>query len=277
MSDNPFIDVNRYKKRFAGLPEHVKRAWLHGERLVEDALFDFRRTKNGKQYHEINELPTFNGQSIFSQPWVRFYRAYDAGYYPDPAYCLWIAVVGRQVIPFKEKVWIRKTGEEIATDIVEETKKLGIKIAETFCDPSISRHDTADVYTVMDKMERCGVPMTPAVNDRELFASAVHSALQMEIEPDVPRVQILRPGSGADLGCPYLLKSIPSQRFDPKKPMAMAPHRHDHPAVTLAYFLMSWSSEASSAPGMKHRLMPWMKKVAKAGKALGSGQVRRAH
>jgi len=37
--------------------------------------------------------------------WVKIYRSYDHGIRPDPAVCLWFAIIGRMIIAFKEKTW----------------------------------------------------------------------------------------------------------------------------------------------------------------------------
>lgn len=275
LADNEYLDANEYKKRFSGLPEHVRRAWLDGERMIEDQLFDVRRTKDNKPYHEIKELPTIDGQPLLSLPWVRFYRSYDGGFWPDPAYCLWLAVVGRRVIAFKEKVWFRKTAEEIARDIVEETRALGITVTTTFCDPSLDLQTGADIYTVRDKMEMQGVPMETSVNNREMFAAAIHSLLREEALAGVPRLQMLQAGAGvgAGLGVPYLLKTLPQQKYDPKKPMAMAPHKADHASVCLAYYALSSAAELNTAPITQHRVPKWLKWPSKP-RVLGRDQVR---
>lgn len=58
MEDNPHLDLEQYRKRFAGLPEHVRRAWLYGEYADEHALFSFYPHKGGEPYHVIDQLPT---------------------------------------------------------------------------------------------------------------------------------------------------------------------------------------------------------------------------
>jgi hypothetical protein len=55
-------------------------------------------------------------------PWVRIFRAYDHGYWPDPAVCLWFAVIGRQIICFKEMVWYRTIARTMAKAIVGESR-----------------------------------------------------------------------------------------------------------------------------------------------------------
>jgi hypothetical protein len=73
MEDNQHIDIEDYKKRFAGMPSYLKKAWLDGDFALENQLFDFKPNKmiDGKikPYHVINELPTISGKPIVGVSW----------------------------------------------------------------------------------------------------------------------------------------------------------------------------------------------------------------
>jgi phage terminase large subunit len=69
MDDNPHIDQDQYKKRFAGMPAYLKKAWLDGEFALENQLFDFKPKKEGEEYHVISSIPTMNGRPILEQVW----------------------------------------------------------------------------------------------------------------------------------------------------------------------------------------------------------------
>ena len=69
MADNAHIDIEDYKKRFAGMPAYLKKAWLEGEFALENQLFDFRPVRDGKEYHVIKELPTLGGKPILGVSW----------------------------------------------------------------------------------------------------------------------------------------------------------------------------------------------------------------
>lgn len=69
MEDNPHIDQDQYKKRFAGMPAYLRKAWLEGEFTLENQLFDFKPRKDGKEYHVINSLPTIGGLPIIEEGW----------------------------------------------------------------------------------------------------------------------------------------------------------------------------------------------------------------
>lgn len=266
MGDNPHIDVEQYVKRFAGMPEHVKKAWLEGEFLPERMLFEVRKFKDGKPWHIITELPTWSdGTSILKQPWVRIYRAFDNGYFPDPAVCIWFAVIGKRIIAFKEKMYIKTIAKDIAEDIVKESE--GMRVAATFCDPTLDMKTTADVKTIRDVMEDAGVPMECSVNNREFFAHAINSALKEEVD-GLPRFQMYVPGG--PMGSPFLAKYLPQMKYDEKNPMAMADHKHDHYAVCLAYFLMSFIPTTKQHINVE--IPFWMRP--KSRNALGSKQVK---
>ena len=169
-------------------------------------------------------------KATWNQPdWVRVYRGFDMGWWPDPAYCVWVAVIGRRIIAFKEKSWFKTIAKDIAREIVAESE--GMKVVTTYCDPKIQVKD-GNVESIFNIMEKERMPMDPATNSRELYAHSINSALKEEAMPGA---------SAANLraGCPYLAKSLPQMRFDDKNPMAMADHKHDHPAVALAYILMN--------------------------------------
>ncbi len=66
MEDNAHIDIEDYKSRFAGMPGYLKKAWLEGEFALENQLFDFKSTKNGRPYHVIKQLPMIGNTPIVS-------------------------------------------------------------------------------------------------------------------------------------------------------------------------------------------------------------------
>lgn len=270
--DNPHIDQEQYRKRFSGLAPHVRKAWLDGEFAMENALFDFFPTKHvttpdgetNIPYHVVTtlDLPKLVKAS-------RIYRAIDAGWFPDPTICLWIAHLGNRYIVIREKLWYKTVASDIARDIKLVDEELGIqKVSMTYCDPSMDVNTTADIRTIRDIYEQHGVPMECSINNREMFASSVHKALNEEAELNVPRLQIYGPR------CPYLTKSIPQQRYNLKKPEALADSTTDHGVVALAYFLMTHSADdhVSILAGSKPK--PWMNPRKQTKFVLGSENVR---
>lgn len=183
---------------------------------------------------------------------VQIYRGIDAGYFPDPMYCVWIAHIGKRYIAFKEKLWYKTVASEVAADMIEESR--GMHISATYCDPTMDINTPADVRTIKQIFEDNGVPLDCSVNNREHYAHAVHTALAEEVEPGVPRLQIYR------YGCPYLIKTIPQQRFDPKHPLRMADNKDDHAVIALAYFLISSGAmERQTISDARNKVPKWMR------------------
>lgn len=268
LEDNPYLDSTQYKKRFAGLPEHVRKAWVDGEFALENALFDLRPMVGGKPYHVIHEIDL---EKVIKASTI--YRTIDAGWFPDPTVVLWIAHLGNRHIVFHEKTWFKGHAEEIAADIREEDARLGINsVAMTYCDPSMDINTTADINTLKQKYESFGIPMECSINRRDMFATAIHQALNEEAGEDVPRIQFYTYGSK---GCPYLVRTIPQMRYDPKRPSFMADHKDDHAVVALAYYLMSHASDPrQGGAGNQSKLRPWMREKPQTRYVLGQDNVR---
>lgn len=69
MEDNPHIDQEQYKKRFAGMPAYLKKAWLDGEFALENQLFDFKPKVSGKEYHVITSIPMLGKEALIEEVW----------------------------------------------------------------------------------------------------------------------------------------------------------------------------------------------------------------
>jgi phage terminase large subunit len=235
LKDNPSLDPQEYLKQFAGLPAHFRAAWVDGLRIESRTLFEVHPRKHGKPYHYIQELPTVGTVPLLKVPWVQIYRAFDMGFFPDPAVCLWLAVLGNRVIVFHEETWFRTIAADLAIKIREITTELtgSPDCAMTLVDPKISIKTGSDVVTVQDMLEMHGVPCEPSINDRILYADAIHGLLGEEVEPGVPRLQIYEPG------CPMLAKYLPKMRWDETNERKMADHKFDHWPICLAYFAIS--------------------------------------
>lgn len=199
------------------------------------------------------------------EDFVRIFRSFDMGYEPDPAYCLWIAHLGNRYIAFKEKRWNRTVALDIARDILEESE--GMRVSMTYCDPTLDLKTGADVRTIKDIFEDAGVPMECSINNREFYAHYVHSALAEEVEPGIPKLQIYAPG------CPYLIRTLPLQRFDPKHPLKMADHHDDHAVVALAYFLISGAAVQRKQFVDRPLVPKWMRPKPGSRHVLGSESV----
>lgn len=284
MEDNPHIDEKQYRKKFAGMPEHIRQAWLEGEWIMEGAYFsDFKPVVKGPdgvaevEWHVIKKLPKIKHEGrlvpfyeFVNQPWVKVYRAVDWGFFPDPACCLWVAILpsGREIV-FHEDTWFRHTAANVAEKIKEQSEDM--RIAETFCDPRMFDNEEATGHSVGGIFEMNGVPLTKSKNDRAAAGFAIHEHLNTIMEDGFPKLQIYVPGPKR--GCFMLYKTMPTLRMDKNDPRKIA-DGNDHWTIALAYFcmvLIAASKHTFTAARPK-----WMKKKQTADKyVLGRHNIRR--
>jgi phage terminase large subunit len=268
VDDNPHIDREAYKKRLSALPEHVRRAWLHGEWIDQDGYFaDFRHRitsddGESRPWHVIEDLPTVKGRPLLDQPWISIYRAVDWGFSPDPAVCLWIAVLpnGRAIV-FKEKTWLKTTAMDVAKDIVRESE--GMRIVETTADPSIWANSGHTGLAVADYFEQNGVPLTPSRNDRAAAGYAIHEWLNALVDEE-PKLQIHRSAVN-------LIRTLPEMRID-KHDASKIAAGNDHWVIALAYFCQGHIAP-SREPSIS--VVPrWMHPKKTTRRVLGAANVR---
>ncbi len=256
MEDNPYLPED-YRDQFSGMNKHLIAGWVHGEFSLENALFDLRPfTINDagekRPWHVINDIDL---QKVVKAATI--YRTIDAGWFPDPTVVLWIAHLGNRHIVFNEMIKFKTPAYEMAELIKKEDQRLGVDhVAMTYCDPSMDINTTADIRTVREIYEANGIPIECSINDREDFATAIHQGLAEQASDGLPRIQFYVAGRK---GCPYLVRTIPQMRFDPKNFKKMDDHKDDHAVVALAYYLMSHAADPRNEmrPG---RINPkWMK------------------
>ena len=270
LEDNPSLDPAEYRRQFAGLPEHIRKAWLEGTRMESRTLFTIHKTKNGRPYHYIQELPKVDGTPLLRVPWVQVYRGFDMGFYPDPAACVWFVVLGRRVIAVHERTWFQTHAKDLAIAILEEEKELfGRDItAITYADPKIDITTGHDVVTTRDIMEMEGLPIECSVNDRILYADAIHGLLGETVDDTIPRLQIYEPG------CPMLAKYLPKMKWDETNPRKLANSPNDHWPICLAYFAISSGVLAMSSEQVMQHEPAWMQWVREAKTRRGSNYNR---
>ena len=273
-TDNPYLDRDAYKKRLSTLSANERRAWLDGEWADPDSYFsDFSPSKLDEvtnerhPWHVIDDLPTVKGQKLLDQKWISIYRMVDWGFSPDPAVCLWIAVLpNRKAIVFKERTWHRTTAADVARDIVRESE--GMKVLSTFCDPTMFVASKAtEGQSIGDIFELNGVDLTPSTNDRAAAGEAIHEWLNTVIDEE-PKLQVLRHGA------PNLLRTIPDMRQDKNNPRRIA-DGEDHWVISLGYFCQS--DIAPSREPSTPRIPRWMQPVSTKSKKLGANNVRRGY
>lgn len=276
LEDNPYLDREEYLAQFSGLSDHIRKAWVEGEFSIENALFDFRKTKNSRPYHVIQE---FDYAKIL--PHATVYRTIDDGWFPDPTVVLWIAHLGSRHIVFHEMVKYKTPAEEMANLIKEEDKIIAARVgrefrlpvAMTYCDPTMNINTTADVRSIMEKYDANGVPMEPSINNREHFATSLHNILAEEAGEDIPRIQFYANPYNKKVGCPYLVRSIPQMRYDPNNTKKMADHKDDHAVVALCYYVLSYASLSRDNILHNSSLPRWMKPKKGFRRVLGSDNI----
>lgn len=236
MADNIHMDVESYRKQFAGIPEHIKRAWVDGIRVVNGAYFVI----NPKTHHTPTRprLTGYVDEQGFVHPAPHIYRCIDWGWH-DEMVCMWIAVYpnGRAIV-FRELVKTHTTAKEVASLIKASTGDL--RVRETFCDPSMFPPEGSDVKLPGNILESHGVFLTPSRNDRVACGYSISEWLNTMLDDGLPALQFWQPG------CPTLCKTIPSMRMDPKNVGRIADSAKDHATITLGYFTLAHTLKPSS-------------------------------
>ena len=234
LSGNKYISTKDYEKRLRNLPEHVRKAWLLGEFVVEGAYFtDFMPAKQIKgenvPWHCIQVMPTWKGDPLTTISWINVYRSIDWGYFPDPAVCHWHVILpNKRKITFKERTWTRTLAADVAADI--KRASVGMHIVESYCDPTMFIKTGQSAYSIGEIFEQHGVPLTASQNDRELYGYSIHEGFNTLID-DLPMWQIL------EYACPELVRTLPLLQMDANDSRKIA-DGPDHWAVSCAYFLM---------------------------------------
>lgn len=264
MDDNRYVKRGDYEKRLRNTPEHIRKAWLYGERVIEGAYFtEFLKKKeitdeHGRKrvvgWHVIPSRPTWSCgedvRDILDIHWISVFRAVDWGYHPDPAVCLWIALLpNRRGIVFKERTWKRTLAKDVAQEIKRDSK--GMHVIDTFADPTMFVKRGEAQYSIGEIFEQNGVPLTASENDRALYGYAIHELLNTEID-GYPSIQIV------EHACPELVKTIPLLQMDVSDPRKIA-DGPDHWACCLAYYGMG-QAQPTLDPLEDHNPVPrWMR------------------
>jgi hypothetical protein len=105
-----------YQRRLSQLTGHARKAWLEGVWQSRGRVLRRLRVAQvvdgeSRPWHVIDALPTVRGKSLLEQEWISIYRCHDSGFYPDPAVCIWLAVMPNgRAIAFKEDYWLQHDG-----------------------------------------------------------------------------------------------------------------------------------------------------------------------
>lgn len=278
MDDNPSLDKAQYLKRFAGLAEAYKKAWLRGEWGVEGAYFNITPSMLTAEHELVDAYQPGGGYTAgmalteFTRlPWIHVYRLFDYGWH-DPSACLWVAVLpnGREVV-FHEKLWVETPIKEIVADMKRESD--GMRIITTICDPTLWDGEKEMGHCIADEMESMGISCTKGVNDRTSGPRAVQEGLNTLLTDGKPKTMIYV-DELKGIGCTTLVKSLRAMRVDKKRPGRMADHKMDHLPVCLGY-LRQAGVGPSFAPVFENRYGHILKSLQHGGRrVLGNDGVR---
>jgi phage terminase large subunit len=230
LSDNPYLGED-YRDRLLSLPsEALRRAYLYGEWDVFEGQ-EFAEWNAAE--HVIDELPTINGKSILSLPWIEVFRAIDWGY-TENGVCGWyVCLPEGRIIKFAEYVFKTTIAKNVAKEIKERSR--GLKIRYTIADPSIWMKGGAMGESIAETFARAGVGCIQADNDRINGWQRLHHFLTERVGHDQkPLIQFLRSG------CPYTIRTLPMMVSDPKRPGDIKSRAvEDHAADETRYGVMS--------------------------------------
>lgn len=240
MDDNPSLNRAKYLKRFAGLAEAYKKAWLRGEWGVDGAYFTITPDMLTTELEAVDAYQPGASYKLgdlrlpFTRfPWIHVYRLFDYGWH-DPSVCLWVGVLpnGRE-IAFQEQMWVETPIKEIVADMKKSSDNM--RIITTICDPTLWDGEKEMGHCMADEMEALGVACTKGVNDRTAGPRAVQEGLNTRLPDGKPKTMIYV-DEAAGTGCVNLVKALRAMRVDKKKPGRMADHKMDHLPVCLGYF-----------------------------------------
>lgn len=278
LDDNPDVDQESYDRRLRSLPsDALRRAYRYGEWVTEGQFFsEWREKLDGKEWHTIENLPTYNGKSFLKVPWIEIVRSIDWGFSErEPGICKWYACMpDNTVVAFKEYVFFGTTPADVAIEIRKRSG--GMKIRYTVGDPSMWGAKTGE--SIAETFAKNGVTMIEADNDRPNGWVRMHSWL-IETHDDssgpVPRLRFLRGGRTDGLGCPHTIRAIPSATCKETNLHDLVGPYED-PLDETRYFVMSRPSKSRAQP-VTNTFSPELRKAiygSSSRRILGSDSVR---
>jgi phage terminase large subunit len=242
VTDNAYI-TDAYITRLLGLPKAERDAYLYGR-------WD---TFAGQFFREWNpELHTVAADAVELPEWMEREGGMDWGYDPDPFVVLVAAFdgYGRPWV-YREIAGERCTPREVAELIdsaCPEGRARGFLIrGDTQMWVTSPESGVSIADQINDRLAELGsqITLVKANKDRRNGWMRVRSFLDPrrpspEGGAPGPWLRVVREADGLELGCPYLIRALPAQRFDerPTKTGDMAPNAHDHPVDALRYLLM---------------------------------------
>ena len=210
-----------YAQRLAGLPEHLRRAYLDGDWdiFAGQVFTEWRR--------DVHTCRTFT----IPPEWPRW-CGLDYGYHA-PACCLWLArAPAGTVYVYRELYGSGLTDQQLGDRIRQATA--GETVRAIYADPSIwSVQPNGSNVAANLRLPR----LVKASNDRLAGWQRVHEYLQYA-EGKQPRLQVVD-------GCRNLTRTLPALIYDDHKVEDVDTDGEDHAADALRYALMGLAAPAS--------------------------------
>jgi phage terminase large subunit len=222
LNDNPHVDPD-YVKSLAGLPEHLRRAYLEGDWdvVLGQYFSDFRR-----DLHVVPEM-------LIPTEWRKF-RAMDWGY-NDPWCTLWFAVSPDRHIYVYRELYAREMNSSDYARLVRQMTGSDEQISGTYLSPDAwQRRGMKDISggeNIAEVLMRNGIPVLKADNSRVIGWQRVRENLA--IAPDgEPWLRIME-------NCHNLIRTFPNATVDENNIEDVSGHCEDHALEALRYGLMS--------------------------------------
>ena len=223
VDDNPQLleGSPEYKKQLELLPEHKRRAWLHGDwdALAGTFFPEFRR--------DIHVVPPVTRPD----PKWRLYRALDYGL--DMLACYWVGVDydGRAHV-YRE---LCRPGLIVkdAAKLIQEKTLPGENILSTFAPGDLWSRQKDTGRTMAEIFALSGLPLIKASRERVQGWQCVKDWLAVD--------DTWQPGMTVTEDCKDLIKSLENIQADEKNPddCATIPHDITHATDALRYFAVS--------------------------------------
>jgi hypothetical protein len=165
----------------------------------------------------------------------------DWGYNAPGCVLWWVALMDGHYHIVREWKFQQKNAGDVADEIKRLTKDLGVKrLRYVACDPAMKQKTGAGRgESILETLQRKGLPMRPSDNDRFSGWMRCHELLQPA--PDGT------PWLSMDPSCRYLIRSIAGAVSNPKDPDDVDTNSDDHALDAWRYGAMSRPSPTAKA------------------------------
>jgi hypothetical protein len=240
--DNPHILENdpAYIQRLLSISDPARRrAYLFGDWTSFSGQF-FSTWDQQSHTCEPFEIPD----------WWEIELCLDYGYDPAPTTILFIAYNQHgQAFVYREITLEKATARQIAHALNAVAQTPRERVATMACDtqiwtknPEANEVSVAQMITAELDTLGCGITLAQASKDRINGWARVHEFLDPrrpnpETQEQEPWLRVFRHHTGSRYGCPNLIKTLPAQTHNDKKPGDMKKNPTDHWVETLRYGL----------------------------------------